>query len=322
MIMFIKKKKSLIDEQTQLLEENARLKSELAQKAVETKDFMDKLQEELLTTIDQHEKVNGQHGEMANLVAMIKAHFEKASSQVEDSSEKAKEMRDKGTKLIQAAEIMGVRGQEGQTIVSNMENLIEKLGQEMQQNLEAIKMVGQRSKEIDEIVFMIKGIAEQTNLLALNASIEAARAGEYGKGFSVVAEEVRKLAEETASSSQGIMELTQSFQKDIEAAVTNSNELFSLVQSGMNLGKQTTSKISEIEEIIKEVHDQVQSVQSLIRDQNGSCNNALNEMRNTGVIFDEVNQLITNHIEAAEIVDRKLENGVSQLKDREVENLH
>nr|WP_075981458.1 methyl-accepting chemotaxis protein [Bacillus massilionigeriensis] len=320
--MFIKKKKSLIDEQTQLLEENARLKSELAQKAVETKDFMDKLQEELLTTIDQHEKVNGQHGEMANLVAMIKAHFEKASSQVEDSSEKAKEMRDKGTKLIQAAEIMGVRGQEGQTIVSNMENLIEKLGQEMQQNLEAIKMVGQRSKEIDEIVFMIKGIAEQTNLLALNASIEAARAGEYGKGFSVVAEEVRKLAEETASSSQGIMELTQSFQKDIEAAVTNSNELFSLVQSGMNLGKQTTSKISEIEEIIKEVHDQVQSVQSLIRDQNGSCNNALNEMRNTGVIFDEVNQLITNHIEAAEIVDRKLENGVSQLKDREVENLH
>lgn len=320
--MFNKKKKSLIDEQTQLLEENARLKSELAQKAVETKDFMDKLQEELLTTIDQHEKVNGQHGEMANLVAMIKAHFEKASSQVEDSSEKAKEMRDKGTKLIQAAEIMGVRGQEGQTIVSNMENLIEKLGQEMQQNLEAIKMVGQRSKEIDEIVFMIKGIAEQTNLLALNASIEAARAGEYGKGFSVVAEEVRKLAEETASSSQGIMELTQSFQKDIEAAVTNSNELFSLVQSGMNLGKQTTSKISEIEEIIKEVHDQVQSVQSLIRDQNGSCNNALNEMRNTGVIFDEVNQLITNHIEAAEIVDRKLENGVSQLKDREVENLH
>ncbi|MFB6465307.1 methyl-accepting chemotaxis protein [Cytobacillus sp. Hz8] len=311
------KKKFLIDENQRLLEKIDQLQSQLMQKDQGMKTIINNLQAEMLTTIDQHEKVNGQHGEMAHLVSKIKDHFEKASYQVETSSQKANEMNEKGAELIHAAEVMEVSGQEGQSIVNNMQTLIDNLGQEMQQNLEAIKMVGQRSKQIDEIVFMIKGIAEQTNLLALNASIEAARAGEYGKGFSVVAEEVRKLAEETASSSQGIMELTQTFQKDIDSAVTNTNELFHLVQSGVDFGKQTTLKISEIEHIIIDVRDQVQNVQALIKDQNESCQNALNEMQNTGIIFDEVNHLIMDHIEAAKIVDRKLENGISQLKGHE-----
>lgn len=78
--------------------------------------------------------------------------------------------------------------------------------------------LSERSKQITDIVKVISEISNQTNLLALNASIEAARAGEHGKGFSVVAEEVRKLAENTKSSTEDIVNLTKKIEDQISEA--------------------------------------------------------------------------------------------------------
>lgn len=313
-----KKVESLTNENKKLLEEIKSLKEEMNRKEEGLIIFMNDLQNELVTTIEQHESVNDQHGMLGNLVEKIKGHFEIASQLVNSSNQSANMLNDTGEELHESAHILKQKGQEGQTIVRELEDLISNLGNEIKTNMDSIMKVGERSREIGDIVFLIKGIAEQTNLLALNASIEAARAGEYGKGFSVVAEEVRKLAEETSTSSHNIMELTKSFQGDIDKAVNNTKECFGLVHTGVELSEKTTLKIEEVSSIIENVSEKVKNVQDTIKAQNKYCIEALDEMNLTNDIFDEVKNLIMRHIEDAQVVDEKLDRGVSQLKSQVV----
>lgn len=309
---------SLIIENKRLEEELNKMKEEASRREENLSEFMNELQAELVTTIEQHESVNDQHGVLGSLVEKIKGHFETASNLVNHSNQCADQLNETGEELHESAYFLKQKGEEGQVIVKDLEKLIGNLGDEIKANMDSIMTVGERSKEIDDIVFLIKGIAEQTNLLALNASIEAARAGEYGKGFSVVAEEVRKLAEETATSSHNIMELTKSFQGDIEKAVTNTKECFGLVHTGMELSGKTTVKIGEVVEIIENVSDKVKDAQGIIKDQNQFCENTLSEMNLTNDIFAQVKNLIMQHIEDAQVVDEKLDKGVNQLKNKEI----
>ncbi len=308
--------KKLRIENQQLMSEINHLKKEVVEKEEAIALFMSELQNELVTTIEQHGSVNDQHGMLGKLVEQIKEHFETVSELVNGSRQCANQLNETGMELHESADVLMAKGDEGQSIVKDLEGLMQNLGGEIKTNMDSILTVGERSKEIDDIVFLIKGIAEQTNLLALNASIEAARAGEYGKGFAVVAEEVRKLAEETSASSHNIMELTKSFQADIGRAVKNTKECFELVHTGIALSERTTEKMNEVTQIIGDVKAKVNNASAIIVRQNTYCENTLNEVNLTSRIFDEIEGLIVKHIEDAQVVDDKLANGVSQLKNQ------
>lgn len=169
---------------------------------------------------------------------------------------------------IKSTDIAGEGGQLVEKTASQM-NVID---QSVKKAENVISALENKSKDITQILGVINGIADQTNLLALNAAIEAARAGESGRGFSVVAEEVRKLAVQCANSAKEIENLIKEIVQDIDV----SQEVFTAVnrevQSGLSFTEQTKVSFHNIFDMTKEISDQLQTMnQTVVQLSKGSA---------------------------------------------------
>ena len=142
---------------------------------------------------------------------------------------------------------------EGSTFVRTTVEQMNAIAVTVQQTGVIVSKLGERSKEIGNIVEIISSIAGQTNLLALNAAIEAARAGEHGRGFAVVAEEVRKLAEESQNASRQIADLIRSIQDETDRAVASMEEGRREVEKGKENVTATGESFSEIQRMVEDV---------------------------------------------------------------------
>jgi ABC-type transport system substrate-binding protein len=136
-----------------------------------------------------------------------------------------------------------------QTVQDTVRGL-EKINESVSLNQGAMESLGKRSREIGKILSVIREITDQTNLLALNAAIIAAQAGEHGKSFGVVAEEIRDLAERTASSTAEVTDIIHSIHKDIEIAGKTASEGMLRAQEGVRLGRAALENLQRISDAI------------------------------------------------------------------------
>lgn len=127
-----------------------------------------------------------------------------------------------------------------------------------------IRTLLEKSQQIDGIISVITNIASQTNLLALNAAIEAARAGEHGKGFAVVADEVRKLAEQSNNAASRVGEIIREIQEDIDSSSKSFYQVTGSVAEGVDISKAAGEMIEEIIEIFRQTAGQTQGIEELL----------------------------------------------------------
>ncbi len=166
------------------------------------------------------------------------------------------------TNIADSATAASSVAKEGEGIVSNSVGEVQTIAIKVSESADLIKTLGERSKQIGNIIGVIKDIADQTNLLALNAAIEAARAGEQGRGFAVVADEVRKLAERTTNATSEISGMIQSIQDEVEKAVLSTDYATKQVGVGVDLSTQAGTALLKIVDSVEGLHQMVEQIAS------------------------------------------------------------
>lgn len=174
----------------------------------------------------------------------------------------------------------------GKAVVYETAGVIGRLADEVEQAAHAIEQLERDSEEIGKILDVIRGIAEQTNLLALNAAIEAARAGEQGRGFAVVADEVRSLANQTQDSTHTIQEMIERLQAGAQRAVE-------VMESSRNQAHEGVSKAEEAGRSLERIADAV----ARINDMNTQIATAVEEQ---SAVTEEINRNMVNIRDVAE----------------------
>ncbi|MEK5230472.1 methyl-accepting chemotaxis protein [Lysinibacillus sp. FSL K6-0232] len=308
--VFQSKKEDVEQFKTKIDELNAKLDK----KDHEFQIFLNELHKEIIETIEQHNKVNDQHAVLGKMVGEIVGEFNKVENSTIQSNRISESALDKGNSLISSSNQMMTLSVESKQAVHEVEQLIDALGEQSQKTSLSMSNLSERSKQIAEIVNVIGEISNQTNLLALNASIEAARAGEHGKGFSVVAEEVRKLAESTKTSTEDIANLTKKIEEQIGLAYEDNKNNMQLVSEGIEKSAKTSTQIDNLLQIMTNVQTGINELLDYIKDQKLSNEDVMHKFKTTTALFDETNRVLTSHIDESEIVTKKLLEAVEQVK--------
>ena len=253
---------------------------DLTQEATVTEDITGAIADSVNYTVEELRLLVGSVQNTATRVAQTTAQVDSTSTELlAASTEQLREIRETGRSVLdmasrinevssQAQESASVARQSlqaadsGLAAVQNAIGGMNSIRDQIQETSKRIKRLGESSQEIGEITELISDITEQTNVLALNAAIQAASAGEAGRGFSVVAEEVQRLAERSADATRQIAALVKAIQTDTQDAVAAMERSTQGVVAGAQLSDSAGTALSEIDRVSRRLAELIEQISS------------------------------------------------------------
>ncbi|EJX26628.1 methyl-accepting chemotaxis protein [Thermotoga sp. EMP] len=230
---------------------------------------------------EEAKKILDEANNMSSALTEVTSGVEEVAASAQNISKITQDLTERSEAVTKAA-------REGTERVEAVGGVINKLKGSAERQRDYLRELVDSAKTIGEIVDTISSIAEQTNLLALNAAIEAARAGEAGRGFAVVADEIRKLAEESQRATEDIAKMLSSLRTTIEHVENGSKEMFEGVDEIAVMGEEVTKRFREILGRIEEINSMIENTAATAQEQGAAAEEMASAMDNVTKIVEGV----------------------------------
>lgn len=237
----------------------------------------------------------------------LKSSVKQTTLIIEETASSIEEVASSAMQVDQESQLAFKEAQNGKIAVEKTLESMESIAKTMSNMEEVINNLNSKSLQIGSIIGVIQGLADQTNLLSLNAAIEAARAGEHGRGFSVVAQEIRKLAEKSSHSSKEINDLITSIHENTSNATMVTKEVVLKVKDGLLLAKKSEDALNKNVTTIENTSLMMKEINKTTNEQIKAWRSAVDTANNMSNITDDVSRAILEQVSSSNYILKSVE---------------
>jgi methyl-accepting chemotaxis protein len=268
--------------------------------------FVEKLHQAIVHVARSSDDVSSAANTLDSAAEQMATGVEEAAAQVNSVATASEEMSTTSSEIAQNC-VMAAKSSEkansaamaGEEIINETVNVMKRINERVKESAGIIKSLGARSDQIGKVVGLINDIADQTNLLALNAAIEAARAGEHGRGFAVVADEVRKLAERTTEATKEIGDTIDAMQGETKSAVSSMEQGVKEVEVGSVEAEKSGDALNDILKQINAATVEINQIAVASEQQTATTNEIANNIQQISEVMHDTSKRIQDNASAS-----------------------